>query len=418
MRARAQIFFSSCLLAAFITSSAMAAGGSMRGTVTDTQGEPLAKVTVTLFGTNFDFDKVTTTNKKGKFDFTVSDAERDYAIRLEKEGYVSLEQPFELSSGQVIDSEWVLATIEEAAKMGEQLQQLQAQDQATKAYNRGVEAYNSGDVETAVSSFREATELNPDLKLGYAALGRLLLEEERWAEAREAAEGFLAISPKEPLALQTLYDSYWGEGNKEEADKVLERLLEVEPGSAVAARIFNQAVAATKIHDYEAAAAGFEHAYELDPELYQALLPLAQIHYANQQWQLAIEKAEAYLEHDKKHARAHIVRYDSYRKLGNQEAADRAFEELKQNSPGGAAETFLTDGINLFNEGKTAESIEAVRIAVALDPGNVQAHHQLGLSYASAGNNAEARQSFEKFLELAPDHPEAGTVRDMLSYLD
>jgi tetratricopeptide (TPR) repeat protein len=395
----------------------MAAGGSLRGVVKDTSGATLGKVTVTLFGVNFDFEKVTSTDKKGKFDFTVSDAEKDYSIRLEKEGYVSIEQPVKLSSGQVIGSEWLLATTEEAAKLGEQLQQLEAQDKATQAYNRGVEAYNAGDTEGAIAGFREAIELNPTLELGHAALGRILLETARWGEARAAAEAFLAVSPDQPLALQTLYDAYWGEGNKAEADKVLNRLMTVEPGGAVAARIFNQAVAATKKQDYEAAARGFAQAYELDSTIYQALLPLAQIHFANGEWQPAVDKAEKYLEHDKANPRANIVRYLSYQELGNQEAADQAFAELSQNSPAAAAEMFLRDGINFFNDGSIPESIEAVEISIKLDPSNPQAHHQLGLCYASSGENSKARAAFERFLELAPDDPEATTVKEMLSYL-
>jgi regulator of sirC expression with transglutaminase-like and TPR domain len=33
------------------------------------------------------------------------------------------------------------------------------------------------------------------------------------------------------------------------------------------------------------------------------------------------------------------------------------------------------------------------------------------------GDNAGARQHFERFIELAPDDPEVATAREMLSYL-
>lgn len=417
MNKKARFILSCCLLALTIPSAAMAAAGTMRGLVLNSQGEPIAKVTVILTGVDFEFEKVTSTSKKGKFSFTVPEAERSYAIRMEKEGYVALEQPVELRPRDIIDSEWVLATVDEAAEIGEQLQQLKSQDQATKAYNRGVDAYNAGEVDAAVEAFREAVTVNPELMVGYGALGRILLEQKRWAEAREVGLAFVERAPEEPLALQTLYDAYWGEGNKEEASKVLEKMLEVDSGSAVAARIFNQAVAATKAHDYDTAAEGFERAHELDPSIHQALLALAQIHYAKGEFEPAIERAEGYLEHDQGHARAHIVRYESYRKLGNQEAADRAFAELEAASPDGAAEVFLNDGINAFNDGSTQEAIEAVETSIALDPTNAKAYHQLGLCYTSAGNNTKARAAFEKFLELAPDDPEAQTVREMMAYL-
>lgn len=405
------------VLATLVASAAVAAGGSLRGKVVDSSNEPLPKVRATLIGTDSDFEKSTMSNRKGEFTLSVPDTTRDYILRLEKDGYSDFEQPMDMLSGQTVGGEWVLATQAEAAAAAGQLQQLEAQDKATRAYNRAVDAYNSEDVETAVAAFRESVELNPEFELGHAALGRVLLEAKRWGEARAAAEAYLAVRPEQPLALQTLYDSYWEEGNKEEADKVLERLLQVDTGSAVAARIFNQAVAATKKGDYQSAIGGFEKARELDPELHQALLPLAQIYYANKQWQMAIDRAEAYLEHDKSHPRANVVRYLSYRELGDPEAQERAFAELQANSPKAAAETFLRDGIDAFNGNDIPGAIAAVETSIKLDPTNPMAHHQMGLCYSSAGKNTEARAAFEKFLELAPDHPEAGTVKEMLAYL-
>jgi len=417
MSAFTRLVLAACVLVSVIASPVLAAGGSLRGKVTDSSGAPLAKVEVTLTGTDSDFEKTATSNKKGEFTLAVPDAARNYTIRFEKDGYATFEQPFDMASGQTIGGEWVLATEAEAAAASGQLQQLEAKDKATKAYNRGVDAYNGGNVDDAIAAIREAVEADPQLELGHATLGRILLEAKRWEEARAAAEAFLAVSPEQPLALQTLYDSYWEAGDKTKAEEVLKRLLAVDTGSAVAARIFNQAVAATKLGDYDAAAEGFAKAHELDPELHQALLPLAQIHFAKGEWQPAIEKAEAYLAKDKEHPRAHVVRYLGYRELGNTEAADRAFAELQKYSPEGAAEMFLRDGINDFNDGKIPESIQNVETSIRLDPTNPMAHHQLGLCYSSAGENSKARAAFEKFLELAPDHPEAATVKEMLAYL-
>lgn len=406
-----------CVLAAFAASAAVAAGGSVRGTVADSNGAPLAKVTITLMGNGFDFEKKATTNKKGEFKLAVSDADREYLVRVEKEGYLTQEEPFEIPSGQAMSVDWTLHTMAEAAEQAEQIQALQAKDKATKAYNRAAEAYNAEDIEGAITGFREAIEANSGLAVAHAALGRIMLEKGRWAEARASAEAFLVVSPNEPLAWQTLYDAHWGEGNKEEAEKAMVKLLEFDSGSAVAARIFNQGVAATKTFDYDAAAAAFERAYSLDPSLYQALLPLAQIHSSKQEWQAAIDKAEQYLEHDKENPRANIVRYLSYQKLGDQEVAAQAFAELKSNSSVAAAQMFLRDGINLFNDGEIQGAIKSVETSVELDPSSPQAHHQLGLCYSSSGENAKARAAFERFLELAPEDPEAGTVREMLSYL-
>lgn len=406
-----------CLLLVTAISAAHAAAGRMKGQVGDSDGNPLADVTITVKAVNFDYEKVTTTKKNGKFAVTVTDANRDYVIRMEKQGYQSVEEPFKFEPSTVTDTSWVLLSEGEVADQSAQLAALEAKDEATKAYNRGADAYNAGDQQAAIGHFRAAVESNPKFDVGYAALARLFLETESYGEARGAAESFLEIKPGDPMGLQMLYDSHWGAGETEQANQILEQLIDLDSGPAVAARIFNQAVAATKKHDYALAERGFSRALEVDPGLFQAQLPLAQIYYADGKWQAAIDKAEAYLAHDAGNARANIVRYASYQELGDTAAADAAFEEIKSNSPEAAAELFLRDGTNFYNNGAIAEATQAVETSMALDPTNPQAYYQLGLCYASASRNSDAKANLQKFLEMAPDHPEAASVRDMLTYL-
>ncbi|MFQ5527956.1 MAG: tetratricopeptide repeat protein [Thermoanaerobaculia bacterium] len=406
-----------CFAAGLIASVALASAGRMKGIVGDSAGNPIGGVVITVRAVGYDFEKVVTSKKNGKFSLTVTEGGRPYTIRLEREGYQTVEEPFKFESGQVMDTAWVMFSNDEAAQQATQLQALEAKDKATKAYNAGADAYNSGDKEAAIGHFRAAVESNDEFDLAYAALARLFLETEQWGEALAAAESFLAIQPDDPVGLQMLYDSHWGAGDAVKADAVLEKLLAFGSGPAVAARIFNQAVAATKKMEYELAERGFTRALELDSSLHQALLPLAQIAFAREDWQAAIDKAEAYLGHDPGHPRANIVRYVSYQQLGETDKADMAFAEIKENSPSAAAELFLRDGTNLYNNGAVAEATEAVETSLALDPSNPNTYYQLGLCYASAGRNAEAKAKLEEFLERAPDHPEAGSVRDMLTYL-
>ncbi len=418
MRSRLQTFACWCLLLGAAVSAATAAAGRMKGQVADSAGNPLGDVAITVKAVDFDYEKSTATKKNGKFSLTVTDASRTYLIRMEKPGYKPVEEPFKFDPSTVMDVSWVLLTVDEVSEQAEQLQALEATDKATKAYNEGAVAYNAGDSDAAIGHFRAAVEANPEFDLAYAALARLYLETEQWSDARGAAEGFLAVKPDDPVGLQMLYDSVWGAGDTEQANQVLEQLLALDSGPAVAARIFNQAVAATKNHDYALAERGFSRALEVNPELYQALLPLAQIFFAGEKWQAAIDKAEAYLEHDPGNARANVVRFMSYEELGDSASAEAAFTEIKSNSPEAAAELFLRDGTNFYNNGAVAEATKAVETSMALDPSNPQVYYQLGLCYASSGKNSEAKAKLQKFLELAPDHPEAASVRDMLSYLN
>jgi Tfp pilus assembly protein PilF len=42
----------------------------------------------------------------------------------------------------------------------------------------------------------------------------------------------------------------------------------------------------------------------------------------------------------------------------------------------------------------------------------------LGLCYVNSGDNAKAKEHFSRFLELAPDDPDAGTAAEMVQYLE
>lgn len=405
----------------------LAAAGRMKGIVADSAGNPLAGVKITMMAEGSDYKKTANTKKNGKFTLTVTDGSQAYVVRVEKEGYNTAVEPFRFEGTDVMDVAWVLYTEEEAAAQAQQIQALAAKDKATKAFNQGAEAYNGGDVDGALGHFAAAVEHNSDFDVAHAALARIYLEKEDYEAARQSTEAFLGLKPDDPVGLQMLYDAHWGAGNTEEADKQLAKLIELGSTKAVAARIFNQAVAAVQRSQQDPAKGaehlaraerGFSKALELDGELFQARLPLAQMAFGRGDWQAALDMVEGYLAQDPSNARANIVRYESYLELGDEAAAEAAFEEIATNSPKAAAEVFLRDGTNFYNNGQVAEATAAVETSLKLDDTNPQTHYQLGLCYVSSGKSAEAKQYLTNFLEMAPEHPEAASVKDMLSYLN
>jgi Flp pilus assembly protein TadD len=52
-----------------------------------------------------------------------------------------------------------------------------------------------------------------------------------------------------------------------------------------------------------------------------------------------------------------------------------------------------------------------------VDPNQPQAHNYLGIICVGQGAKAEARSHLERFLQLAPNDPEANAAREMLKYL-
>ena len=90
---------------------------------------------------------------------------------------------------------------------------------------------------------------------------------------------------------------------------------------------------------------------------------------------------------------------------------------LESASPEALADTYLTQGVEMFESGDTPAALELFERAVAANPNHPRVNFRLGMAYASSGQNDKAKQHLQRFIELAPDDPEAATATEMLSYL-
>lgn len=72
-------------------------------------------------------------------------------------------------------------------------------------------------------------------------------------------------------------------------------------------------------------------------------------------------------------------------------------------------------GMLLLKQNKSQDSAQKLQKAVDLDPNNAYAHYYLGLAENNLGRADLMLVNFRKFLELAPDTPEAARVRSLLN---
>ncbi|HQP92480.1 MAG TPA: tetratricopeptide repeat protein, partial [Thermoanaerobaculia bacterium] len=70
-----------------------------------------------------------------------------------------------------------------------------------------------------------------------------------------------------------------------------------------------------------------------------------------------------------------------------------------------------------YNAGNTGQALALFTQALASDATFAKAHYMLAMCHVGRGENAAAKEQFEKFLAMAPDDPDAATAREMLSYL-
>jgi tetratricopeptide (TPR) repeat protein len=68
-------------------------------------------------------------------------------------------------------------------------------------------------------------------------------------------------------------------------------------------------------------------------------------------------------------------------------------------------------GVAFAWTGNVVEAHRAFAETVRYDPANVEAHYNLGLTYAAMGRNTEALRHFDAAVKLKPDFTEARTAR-------
>ena len=75
-------------------------------------------------------------------------------------------------------------------------------------------------------------------------------------------------------------------------------------------------------------------------------------------------------------------------------------------------------GLQQYARGDTTGALATFRTSLSGSPNFAPTWRGLGLVYEKLGNKAQARSSFQRYLQLAPNAPDADQVRDRLEHLD
>ena len=382
---------------------------SVGGTITDAEGNRLQGVKVTVFSS--EESRSDMTNKKGRFRVMVMDSTQRLTIRIEKEGYESIEEPLEASVGESVNKNWVMTAV---VATGE----LAGNSAAIEAYNAGATAFNAGDPALARSGFESALELDPDLIEARRVLTVVYFQLQEWDLAASAARLLSDVEPDNDATLKIGFDASTQLGDRERAELFLDRLVALGPAPDTAKRLFNFGVGALREGNREAAVARFEQAIEMDPNLGVAYGGLASLYLEDGLYDKALESADRLLAVDPGSAEGLGIRYEAYRRMGDEANMKAALDELQGADPDRIADAYYQQGLLLFNEGNADGAVSAFERVISADPERARAYYQLGRSYLSAGDYEKGKQFLERFIEMAPDDPEAEGAKEMLAYLD
>jgi len=114
---------------------------------------------------------------------------------------------------------------------------------------------------------------------------------------------------------------------------------------------------------------------------------------------------------------------DAYGESGKVDGAVRAYALMAQTNPLGAAQAYFNTGAVLTNAGRTDDALTAFDRCIATDPNRAEAYYWKGVNLLGKstiqGDKLAAPpgtvESFQKYLELAPNGPNAQNARNTLA---
>jgi superkiller protein 3 len=318
-----------------------------------------------------------------------------------------------------VEGTWILVPL---GADGEPLPILTPEEAAAKKaavdlYNAGAQAFNAGDLELAAAKFDAALAQDPDLVEAYEIAAALNEKLENYDRAIELADNILGREPENARALSVRYDSLNALGDAAKTDAALDTLIASAPSEDTARRVYNRGLAHAKSGDVEGSIPRLQQAVALAPDLAPAWGLLGDLEIARGDYQRAIECGDRLLEIEGSAERGLSLRHRAFEAMGDEAAAAEALKALAALTPDAVMHSLFERGNDLFDHNEPEAAAKIYRQVLDLEPDNAQAHYKLGLALLSAEDTAGARSHLERFLELAPDDPEAQSARDMLSYL-
>lgn len=250
------------------------------------------------------------------------------------------------------------------------------------ALNRAAE----GDLEGSLPFFDKAIGDEPEDAERRGAYAKVLYQLQRYDEAEIQAGASVELAPDNLDNRMVLYSIHVGRGDLDDAKVILEEIQAIAPGDI---RVLRQlAFIASESGDTAEAIAAYEALTKADPDNSDGWLSLG----------------------------------DLYAGAGELAKSEQAYQRVVELEPADAHQIFFNIGALTINkpnrsEAETRKAISAFRKAIELKPDYLQAHKQLAFALLGIGDRAGARQSLERYVELAPDAPDAQQMRSMIATL-
>lgn len=385
--------------------------------VSSPDGDPLAGVAVRV--TSPDAPELvieTTTDAKGRFSVELEQPRLSYVWTLSAEGYDTLITTLEILPELTVSYDLTMPSLDSPESR---------KRRAIETYNRGVEQLQAGEAESALATFEQAAELDPELAEAKRAIAEAALAGNRPELAARAAEDLLAADAASLSGLRLLLESALALGDDERlaaAVAGIEAALAGAPGAVEVGRhaavlVFNDGVTRERAGEAALAIERFAQATRLDPTLAPAHAALAARKLESGDAAGALASADRLLELVPDDVQGLRLRLAAAQALGDEPKTAEALAALGAAAPESAVETLLRQADERFKAGDLTTAKKLLGEVLELDPDSPEAHYTLALCLLNEGQTIEARKHFDRVIELAPDTSWASDAREMVEHL-
>lgn len=390
--------------------------GRLVGRVVDPDHEPITGVSVIVTSPNIpDFGESHITDKKGVFKVDFEEIGVVYRFRFEKAGYQTFDAELTWTKDGTERHDFFM--VPGAAPTSGKAVAISMSNPAVEAYNQGAAAFEKRDYAAAEQSFNEAVTHDPGFRQAWGALSVVSVELDKNQEAVEAAEKAMALGSTDVMVLQSRWEAYRNLGDEAKAAQAQEDLIKTGEAVEEAKNVYNEGVKLLKAGDEEAAYAKFQNAVRFDPNLRAAQLAVATTALKVEHYAEAEAAAQAILAENPQDEEAIRIRYNAALGLTDDEILIDALMDLATVEPTIARDGLWRLSLESYDGGDMVEAGKRFRKVLEVDPDYPWANYLLGLVLMGEGNNEESVTYLNRFIELAPDDPEASSAKELVTYL-
>jgi len=272
--------------------------GKIEGVVTDTEGNPIAKVSVTIISSKMSSRKFEVTTKKdGKF-VQIGIWPGYYQVRFVKSGFAPQSHEVRVSIAETTRLEVKLEKVLEAA--------VRSLSEADKLFLKGSNFYENEKYEEALSSYKEAIKLNATQWGYFFNLGLVLKKLQNREASIDAFQEALKLNPNSYSSCSELGEAWAKNENYEKAKTFYLKASELSPVDPDA--FYNLGVVLTNLGNSEEALEYFLRAAEVQENYADAFYQIGTIYIGKGQTEDAVKNLEKFLELAPEHQNAKIAK--------------------------------------------------------------------------------------------------------------